>query len=382
MKNPSKIRVLIVDDSAIVRKLLTDLLVRDPEIEVVGTAIDPYLARDKVLELEPDVMTLDIEMPRMDGLTFLKIMMKHHPMPIIIMSSLTQSGSQHAMEALQAGAAAVLAKPGGSFSVGDVGERLIGVIKEAGRSKFRQALSTVVRANAASASGKPANGNSVHAVANRIAPKSTAATLPEGSHVFDPRQVILLGASTGGTEALKDVLVQLPANMPGICIVQHIPAYFSKAFADRLNTLCKLEVREAVDGDRVVPGLALVAPGDYHMLLRWQADHYTVQLKQGPLVWHQRPAVDVLFKAGASCAGSNAIAALLTGMGKDGAEGLLDLRNKGARTFAQSEETCVVFGMPRAAMEIGAAERMVPLDQMAATLQDAAIRARSQRQAA
>ncbi len=373
MKNPAKIRVLIVDDSAIVRKLLTDLLHRDPEIEVVGTAIDPYLARDKVLELEPDVMTLDIEMPRMDGLTFLKIMMKHHPMPIIIMSSLTQSGSQHAMEALQAGAAAVLAKPGGSFSVGDVGERLIGVIKEAGRSKFRQAVSTMVRANAA---------NNAHAVASRLAPKPTVQTLPGGNHVFDPRQVILLGASTGGTEALKDVLVKLPANMPGICIVQHIPAYFSKAFADRLNNLCALEVREAVDGDRVEQGLALVAPGDFHMLLRWQGDHYRVQLKQGPLVWHQRPAVDVLFKAGAACAGPNAVAALLTGMGKDGAEGLLDLRNKGARTFAQSEETCVVFGMPRAAMEMGAAEKMIPLDSMAAVLQEAAIRSRPQRQAA
>lgn len=373
MKNPAKIRVLIVDDSAIVRKLLTDLLHRDPEIEVVGTAIDPYLARDKVLELEPDVMTLDIEMPRMDGLTFLKIMMKHHPMPIIIMSSLTQSGSQHAMEALQAGAAAVLAKPGGSFSVGDVGERLIGVIKEAGRSKFRQAISAVVKANAA---------NSAHAVAGRLAPKPAVQTLPSGNHVFDPRQVILLGASTGGTEALKDVLIKLPKNMPGICIVQHIPAYFSKAFADRLNTLCALEVREAIDGDRVEPGLALVAPGDYHMLLRWQGDHYRVQLKQGPLVWHQRPAVDVLFKAGAACAGPNAVAALLTGMGKDGAEGLLDLRNKGARTFAQSEETCVVFGMPRAAMEIGAAEKMVPLDNMAAVLQECAIRGKAQRQAA
>lgn len=382
MKNSNKIRVLIVDDSAIVRKLLTDLLSKDPDIEVVGTAMDPYLARDKVLELEPDVMTLDIEMPRMDGITFLKIMMKHHPMPIIIMSSLTQSGSQYAMEALQNGAAAVLAKPGGSFSVGDVGERLIGVIREAGRSKIRQFMSHATTAAASQAGAATTPGAAK--IGAKVSPVRTpgASVLPGGNHVFDPRQVILLGASTGGTEALKDVLVDLPANMPGICIVQHIPAYFSKAFADRLNGLCQLEVREAVDGDIVKPGLALIAPGDYHMLLRWVGDHYIVQLKQGPLVWHQRPAVDVLFKAGASCAGPYAIGALLTGMGKDGAEGLLLMREKGARTFAQSEETCVVFGMPRAAMEIGAPEQMIPLDRMAATLQEAAIRARAQRKVA
>jgi two-component system, chemotaxis family, protein-glutamate methylesterase/glutaminase len=374
LKNPSKIRVLIVDDSSIVRKLLSDLLAKDPEIEVVGTAIDPYLARDKVIELEPDVMTLDIEMPRMDGLTFLKIMMKHHPMPIIIMSSLTQSGSQHAMEALQAGAAAVLAKPGGSFSVGDVGERLIGVIKEAGRSKLRFPKLSATAAAAAAASAPASNSpNRAQAVV------STNAAVPptrlkDNGHHFDPRQIILLGASTGGTEALRDVLVNLPANMPGICIVQHIPAYFSKAFADRLNSLCALEVREAVDGDRVTPGLALVAPGDYHMLLRWQTDHYRVQLKQGPLVWHQRPAVDVLFKSGTVFAAPYTVAGLLTGMGKDGAEGLLALREKGARTFAQNEESCVVFGMPRAAMELGAAEQMIPLDDFPHVLQDTATR--------
>jgi two-component system chemotaxis response regulator CheB len=358
-----KIKVLIVDDSAIVRKLLTEALSKDPEIEVVGTAIDPYVARDKILQLQPDVITLDIEMPRMDGLTFLKIIMQHHPMPVIIMSSLTQSGSTHAMEALQAGAVDILGKPNGSYSVGDMGPQLVEKIKAAAQSKLkRKATSAPAPARPTSSvtsATRPVTAVSLAATLGNKAP--AANVLPTPALRSTPRQIILLGASTGGTEALKDVLTRLPANLPGICIVQHIPAYFSRAFADRLNTLCQFEVREAADGDVVKSGLALVAPGNYHMLLRWTGMNYVVSLKQGPPVWHQRPAVDVLFNSAAECVGNQAVCGVLTGMGKDGAEGLLKLRQVGCRTMAQDEETCVVFGMPRAAMELGAAEKMVPL---------------------
>lgn len=352
-----KIRVLIVDDSAIVRKLVSDALSKDPEIEVVGTAVDPYVARDKILELEPDVITLDIEMPRMDGLTFLRILMKHHPLPVIIMSSLTQNGSGFALDALEAGAVDVLAKPHGSQSVGDLRHDLAEKVKAAAASRRRGA-----------APAAPAAG-AVRPVAAPGAPVARATS-------FHPSQIVLLGASTGGTEALKEVLTRLPAQMPGICIVQHIPAYFSKAFADRLNTLCELEVREAKDGDAVVPGLALVAPGDYHMILRKRAEGYFVQLKQGPKIWHQRPAVDLLFQSAAELVDGHAVAGVLTGMGRDGADGLLKLKQAGNRTFAQDEASCVVFGMPRVCMEIGAAQKMLPLMSVPNYLVDAVATAR------
>jgi len=356
MNEQKKIRVLVVDDSSIVRKLVSDALNSDPQIEVVGTAIDPYVARDKILALEPDVLTLDIEMPRMDGITFLKIMMKHHPMPIIIMSSLSQSGSHHAIEALEAGAVDVMAKPGGACSVGDLREELVRKVKAAASSRRVAAKAASVARAAASAPSAPAS----HA----IRPVST-------HRLFNPGQIVLLGASTGGTEALKDVITQLPADMPGICIVQHIPAYFSGAFAERLNTLSALTVREARDGDLVEPGLVLIAPGDFHMLLRKRAERYFVQVKQGPKVWHQRPAVDLLFQSAAELVGNRAIAGILTGMGQDGAEGLLRVRKAGSRTFAQDEKSCVVFGMPRAAMENGGAERMISLQAIPAYLASA-----------
>jgi two-component system chemotaxis response regulator CheB len=341
--SPRKIRVLVVDDSAIVRKLVSDALNAEPDIEVVATAIDPYVARDKILAFEPDVLTLDIEMPRMDGLTFLRILMKHHPLPVIIMSSLSQSGSKHALDALEAGAVDVMAKPGGSYSVGDLADELVRKVRAAAASR---------RA--------PASAE----------PRPVAETPPPMQpRELNPRQVVLLGASTGGTEALKEVITRLPADMPGLCIVQHIPAYFSGAFAERLNALSALEVREARDGDAVRSGLALVAPGDFHMLLRRRGEGYCVQLKQGPKVWHQRPAVDVLFGSAAEIVGEHAVAGVLTGMGHDGAEGLLKLRNAGARTFAQDEKSCVVFGMPRVAMELGAAERMIALPDIARHLQ-------------
>lgn len=332
------IRVLVVDDSAMVRKLVTDALKNDPEIEVVGTAVDPYVARDKMAKLRPDVLTLDIEMPRMDGLTFLKILMDQRPMPVIIMSSLTQKGSQTALEALRLGAFDVLGKPGGPFSFGDLGPQLIERIKATRGARLRRG-STIV----------------AEAPARRLPIRSNAA-----------RDIILLGASTGGTEALRTVLSRMPADLPGIAIVQHIPPVFSKTFADRLNELCQMEVREAVDGDRLKPGLALVAPGNYHMMVQWVHDHYQVRVASGPAIWHQRPAVDLLFKSAAdSGAGPHAIAGLLTGMGRDGAEGLLRLRERGAVTFAQDEATSVVYGMPRAAWENGAAQRQLPIDRVA-----------------
>jgi two-component system chemotaxis response regulator CheB len=338
------IRVLVVDDSAVVRKLVTDALSADPEIEVVGTAIDPYAARDKIQQLNPDVITLDLEMPRMDGLTFLRILMEQRPLPVIIMSSLTQRGSEYAMEALRLGAMDVLAKPGGSYSFGDLGPQLIARIKASVGARFHGNRPTV---------------------ATPRAPAPKALPVPTARSVAT-RRVILLGASTGGTEALREVLTRLPDGLPPIAIVQHIPPVFSQHFANRLNELCAFEVREAVDGDRLCPGLALVAPGNFHLLLSRQGDHHVVRVVGGPPIWHQRPAVDLLFKSAVDCgAAPYAIAGVFTGMGKDGAEGLLRLRQQGATTFAQDEATSVVYGMPRAAWENGAAQQQLPLERAA-----------------
>lgn len=341
-----KIRVLIIDDSAVVRRMATDALSSDPEIEVVGTAVDPYAARDKIKELAPDVITLDIEMPRMDGLTFLEILMQRRPLPVIVMSSLSQRGSEHALEALRLGAFDVLGKPSGSFSFGDLGPQLIAKVKAAASTQLR-ALPPPTKPTAASS-----------------VPRRPVTAPPLRS--FDPRSVILLGASTGGTEALREVITRLPSNLPGIAIVQHIPALFSRAFADRLRALSCLDVREAVDGDRLTPGVALVAPGNYHLLLQWHHDHYCARVINGPQIWHQRPAVDMLFKSAADCGTApHIVAGVMTGMGKDGAEGLLRLREKGAVTFAQDEATSVVYGMPRAAWENKAAQRQIPLGRIA-----------------
>jgi two-component system chemotaxis response regulator CheB len=337
-----RIRVLIVDDSALVRKLVSDALKTDPELEVVGTAVDPYAARDKIRELNPDVITLDLEMPRMDGLTFLKIIMEQRPLPVIIMSSLTQRGSDYAYEALRLGAFDVLAKPGGSSSFGDLGPQLIQRIKATAGARLRRAPSAAVLPRK-----------------NTVRPPVTRA---RGSM----RDLILLGASTGGTEALREVLTRLPGDLPGIAIVQHIPPVFSKTFADRLNDLCAFEVREAVDGDRLKPGLALVAPGNFHLMVQWVHDHYAVRVTSGPAVWHQRPAVDLLFKSAAEPAvAPHVLAGVFTGMGRDGADGLLRLRERGATTFAQDEASSVVYGMPRAAWENRAAQCQVSLERAA-----------------
>jgi len=337
MTNRSTIKVLVVDDSAIVRKVLTEALSAEADIEVVGTAPDPFVARDKILSLHPDVLTLDIEMPRMDGLTFLKKLMHYHPMPVIVISSLGAASTRVALDALEFGAIDVLAKPGGPHSAGELRVSLA--------SKIRAAKIARLKTPALPA----------------VSPTAPPARVPL-AQPFPPSAVIAIGASTGGTEAIQKILVELPENCPGVVITQHIPAVFSRSFANRLNELCAIRVREAQDGDKLEPGLALVAPGNFHMLLHRSASGYRVEVKDGPMVCFQRPAVDVLFHSVARSAGPWATAAILTGMGSDGAQGMLAMKKAGARTIAQDEPTCVVFGMPREAIRIGAVDRVLPLD--------------------
>lgn len=340
-----KTKVLIVDDSVIVRKILGDIFAADPGIEVVGSAPDPYAARDLILSLKPDVITLDIEMPKMDGLTFLKLIMKHHPLPVIILSSLSQRGSQVALDALAAGAVDVMGKPSSSLVTRDMGPELVAKVKgAAGARRFSAPVST------------PASPSPV-----RSAPAPIV-----GAAYYDPRQIILIGASTGGTEVLKEILPMLPGNLPPILIVQHIPAAFCGAFAKKLGEVSPFEVREAREGDILRRGMALVAPGDFHMVLRKSGDTgYGISLKQGPKIHFCRPSVDVLFESAAPLVGHRAVAGILTGMGADGAAGLLKLRQAGARTFVQDQKTCVVYGMPRVAVEMGAVETILPLEKIA-----------------
>lgn len=341
MKPAKPIRTLIVDDSAIVRRVLSDILAAEPDIEVAGTAPDPYIARDRILSLQPDVVTLDIEMPRMDGLTFLERIMRFHPLPVIVISSLAQSSTRAAMEALARGAVDVLAKPGGPYSVGDL--------------KFD--LPRRVRAAAGARMPKP-TGETPAAAAPDAAPEST-------HHA----SLIAIGASTGGTQAIEQVIRALPAAMPPIVIAQHIPPIFSAAFADRLNRCTPLEVREAKGGERLEPGCVYVAPGGRHLVVEGtRSGAWHTRLDDGPKVCYQKPSVDVLFHSVARTAGPRAIGAILTGMGSDGAEGLLAMRQSGAWTVAQSEASCVVFGMPREAIERGAAHKVLPLDQIGSVL--------------
>jgi two-component system chemotaxis response regulator CheB len=344
-----KIRVLIVDDSAIVRKILSDALAGEPDLEVVGTAPDPYVARDKILSLRPDVLTLDIEMPRMDGLTFLKKLMHFHPLPTVVISSLAQTSCRAAVEALELGAVEVLPKPGGPYSVGEL----------------RNTLAHKIRAAAASHVRRSASAGELFAERRQLVKHPG---LPMGT-------VIAIGASTGGTEAIAAVLTNLPASTPGIVIAQHIPPEFSRAFANRLNDICAIDVKEAEDGDALRAGLALVAPGDFHMLLRKGGGGYFVKVKTGPRVCYQRPSVDVLFLSVAEAAGRDSVGVLLTGMGADGSQGLLAMCRTGARTIAQDEDTCVVFGMPREAIALGAAGQVLPLSMIS----DAVLRARGPR---
>jgi two-component system, chemotaxis family, protein-glutamate methylesterase/glutaminase len=342
-----KIRVLIVDDSAIVRKLLAGALSGEADIEVVGTAPDPYIARDKILALSPDVLTLDIEMPRMNGLTFLRKLMLFRPMPVIVISSLTRASCAAGLEALRAGAVEVMAKPGGPYSVGELKVSLANKIRAAAASRIARAEERMHDPGRHSSARPPLAGE-----------------LPAG--LVNPRAVIAIGASTGGTQAIEAILMRLPANAPGIVVAQHIPAVFSRAFAERLNRYCPMRVAEAVDGDTVQPGLALIGPGNYHLVLRAHGGGgYRVAVKDGPLVCYQRPSVDVLFASVAEVAGANAIGVILTGMGSDGARGMEKMKAAGAHTIAQDAASCVVFGMPKAAIDLGGVCRTAPLDSIA-----------------
>jgi two-component system, chemotaxis family, protein-glutamate methylesterase/glutaminase len=336
-----KIRVLIVDDSAIVRKILSDALSGCPDIEVVGTAPDPYIARNKIIALHPDVLTLDIEMPRMDGLTFLPLLMRAHPMPVIVISSLGQASCHAALEALRLGAVEVLAKPGGPYSVGELKLTIAGKVRSAAGAR-------VGRAEREPAPPAPVK----------------APSLTTGHRC----RLIAIGASTGGTEAIPRVLAGLPPDCPPILIVQHIPAGFSRAFADRLDKTCPMRVREAVDGDLLETGLALVAPGNFHLVVRDDGSRLRAVVKDGPTVCYQRPSVDVGFQSVAALQRSGCVAALLTGMGSDGARGMLALKQAGAHTIAQDESSCIVFGMPREAIRLGGVDQVLRLERIPAAI--------------
>ncbi|GAB5606258.1 protein-glutamate methylesterase/protein-glutamine glutaminase [Sideroxyarcus sp. TK5] len=346
----SKIRVLIVDDSAVVRQVLTAKLSADPAIEVIGAASDPVFALDRMNKDWPDVLVLDVEMPRMDGITFLKKIMAEHPTPVVICSTLTEKGAETTMQALSAGAVSIVTKPkvGLKHFLEDSSDNLVATVKAAARANLRQP--------------------SVNSCPLPVAPKLTAdVVLSAGAgHAMaqTTEAVVAIGTSTGGTQALEAVLTKLPRVSPGIVIVQHMPEKFTEAFANRLNSICQIEVREAKSGDRVVPGLALIAPGGKHMLLKRSGAQYHVDVVDGPLVNRHRPSVDVLFRSAAKCAGANALGVIMTGMGDDGARGLKEMREAGARTIAQDEATCVVYGMPKEAVKLDAADRIMPLGEI------------------
>ncbi len=353
-----KIRVLIVDDSASVRRALSEIISADPDLEVMATAVDPYAATERIREEVPDVMFLDIEMPRMDGLTFLRKIMAQRPIPVVICSSIAGEGSDAFMQALEAGAVDVVTKPRMDTTqfLQDSRMRICDVAKAAARARMRNTR-------------KAAPPNLVveaKLTADAILPARTTTRAQAELATMPPTdRVICIGASTGGTEALRVVLQALPANAPGIVIVQHMPERFTDAFARRLNATCVIAVKEAESGDPVLPGRALIAPGNRHMLMRRRGREYTVEIVDGPHVARHRPSVDVLFRAAAQCAGRNAMGMLLTGMGDDGARGLKEMRDAGAWTVAQDEATSVVFGMPKEAIERGAACKVLPLGKMA-----------------
>lgn len=345
-----KIRVLIVDDSAVVRQTMLDVLSRDPAIEVMGTASDPFVAAERMEVEAPDVITLDIEMPRMDGLTFLQKIMREHPLPVIICSSLAESGAQSTLRALEYGAVEIIAKPrlGSKQFLEESSALLCQAVKAAAGARLRV----------------PRAGSTVEPKlsADAILPRSTAAMLET------TEKVIAVGASTGGTEALRALLEVLPPDTPGIVIVQHMPEVFTRAFANRLDGLCQISVKEAESNDTVLRGRALIAPGNRHLLLKRSGARYYVEIKDGPLVNRHRPSVDVLFRSAARYAGRNAVGVILTGMGDDGAQGLLEMKQAGAATIAQDEATCVVFGMPNEAIKRGAADQVLPLPSIAGTM--------------
>ena len=345
-----KIKVLIVDDSAIVRQSLSSILENEKSIEVIGTAADPYIAAKKIQKEIPDVITLDIEMPKMDGLTFLKKIMSQHPIPVVVISSLTEKGTQTGIKALEYGAVEIFTKP--RYSSKEFFEeqkiKLIDIIKAAAISKIKR--------------------KSFYEEL-KVEPKYTAdAIIPflQGKSMIKTTEIVIsVGASTGGTEALTIFLQAMPIDTPGIVIVQHMPENFTKSFANRLNEICKITVKEARNNDAVIRGTALIAPGNHHMLIKRSGARYYVEINDGPLVNRHRPSVDVLFRSTARYAGNNSIGIIMTGMGDDGAKGLLEMKESGAHTIAQDEKSCVVFGMPKEAIKLNAADSIMPLDKIA-----------------
>jgi two-component system chemotaxis response regulator CheB len=344
-----KIKVLVIDDSAVVRQVLAEILAADPGIEVMGTAADPYLAAEKIRKALPDVITLDIEMPRMDGLTFLRKLMSQHPVPVVICSGLAGTGAEATLKALQYGAVDIIAKP------------------QLGAKRFFEESRVLICDAVKAAAGVKVRPLSP--IPRPVEPKHSAdAILFRGGAsrmIGMTEKVVVVGASTGGTEALRSFLESLPHDAPGTVIVQHMPQHFTAAFARRLDGICRVSVKEAESGDTVLPGSALIAPGNRHLLLKRSGARYYVEIKDGPLVCRHRPSVDVLFRAAARYAGKNAVGVLMTGMGDDGARGLLELKLAGALTIAQDESTCVVFGMPREAIRMGAVDMELSLEKIA-----------------
>ncbi len=346
-----RIKVMVVDDSAVVRQVVAGLLDADHGIEVIGASADPIIAMTRMNDNWPDVIVLDIEMPRMDGITFLKKIMRERPTPVVICSTLTEKGAHTTMEALAAGAVAIITKPrlGLKQFLNDTSDDLIGAVKAAACANVRRLA----------ARGRSAPAAPVKHTADAILPQAASRAM-----IQTTERVVAIGTSTGGTQALEQVLTQLPRVSPGIVIVQHMPEKFTAAFAARLDGLCQISVQEARNGDRVVPGRALIAPGGKHMLLKRSGAQYHVEVVDGPLVNRHRPSVDVLFRSVAKYAGGNALGVIMTGMGDDGAAGLLEMRSAGAHTLAQDEESCVVYGMPKEAVKRGGVEKIVPLDHL------------------
>ena len=348
----NKIRVLVVDDSAVVRQTLSQIISSDPQLEVMGTASDPYFAAKKIADEVPDVITLDVEMPRMDGLTFLKKIMTQHPIPVLIISSLTEKGTETGIRALELGAVDIITKP-------QLNTKLF----------IEESKITICDAIKAVAQSRISR-KKIKVEPHHIEPKYSADAIlprvkPNMSMLKTTEHIIAVGASTGGTEALTTFLMAMPIDSPGIVIVQHMPEKFTTSFAARLNDICEISVKEATNSDSVIRGQALIAPGNYHMLLKRSGARYYVEIKEGPLVNRHRPSVDVLFRSAARYAGANAVGVIMTGMGGDGAKGLLEMKEAGAKTVAQDEKSCVVFGMPKEAIKIGAAGKVLPLDEIA-----------------
>jgi two-component system, chemotaxis family, protein-glutamate methylesterase/glutaminase len=340
-----KIRVLVIDDSALIRKLLSEIINSQSDMETIGAASDPLIAREMIREMNPDVLTLDVEMPKMDGLDFLERLMRLRPMPVVMVSTLTEKGSDVTFRALELGAVDFIAKPKIDISSGlkQYGDEITQKIRIAKAARIKQHTPVVADKSASADAVLPS-------VSNRIA---------------STEKLIIVGASTGGTEAIKDFLIKLPPDCPGILITQHMPEAFTKSFANRLNNLCRISVHEAQGGERVLPGHAFVAPGHSHLLLKRSGANYMTELNQGELVSRHRPSVDVLFRSAANCAGKNAIGVILTGMGRDGAAGMREMHDAGSYNLAQDEASCVVFGMPKEAIAAGAVDEVVPLKDMA-----------------